>query len=39
VRSKESLLATVETAAAAGCAALIVSDELDDLRGPPAGSS
>jgi len=32
VRSKESLLGTVEAAAADGCAALIVSDELDDLR-------
>ncbi|HEY2672429.1 MAG TPA: sugar ABC transporter ATP-binding protein [Rugosimonospora sp.] len=32
VKSKESLLGTVATAAAGGCAALIVSDELDDLR-------
>jgi simple sugar transport system ATP-binding protein len=32
VRSKESLLGTVEAAADGGCAALIVSDELDDLR-------
>ncbi len=32
VRSKESLLGTVEAAAAAGSAALIISDELDDLR-------
>ncbi|OLB78789.1 MAG: multidrug ABC transporter ATP-binding protein [Actinobacteria bacterium 13_2_20CM_2_71_6] len=32
VRSKESLLGTVEAAVADGCAALIVSDELDDLR-------
>ena len=32
VKSKESLLGTVESAAARGCAALIVSDELDDLR-------
>jgi simple sugar transport system ATP-binding protein len=32
VRSKESLLGTVAAAAARGCAALIVSDELDDLR-------
>jgi simple sugar transport system ATP-binding protein len=32
VRSKESLLGTVEAAAAGGSAALIVSDELDDLR-------
>jgi simple sugar transport system ATP-binding protein len=32
VKSKESLLGTVEAAAAQGCAALIVSDELDDLR-------
>jgi simple sugar transport system ATP-binding protein len=32
VKSKESLLGTVEAAAAGGCAALIVSDELDDLR-------
>jgi simple sugar transport system ATP-binding protein len=32
VKSKESLLGTVESAAAAGRAAVIVSDELDDLR-------
>jgi len=32
VKSKESLLGTVEAAAAEGRAALIVSDELDDLR-------
>jgi len=32
VKSKESLLGTVETATAAGSAAVIVSDELDDLR-------
>jgi len=32
VKSKESLLGTVEVATAAGSAALIVSDELDDLR-------
>jgi simple sugar transport system ATP-binding protein len=33
VRSKESLLGTVESAATdGGCAALIISDELDDLR-------
>jgi simple sugar transport system ATP-binding protein len=32
VKSKESLLGTVEAAADDGCAALIVSDELDDLR-------
>ncbi|GIH21057.1 sugar ABC transporter ATP-binding protein [Rugosimonospora africana] len=32
VKSKESLLGTVATAASDGCAALIVSDELDDLR-------
>jgi simple sugar transport system ATP-binding protein len=32
VRSKESLLGTVESVVAEGCAALIVSDELDDLR-------
>ena len=32
VKSKESLLGTVATAVAGGCAALIVSDELDDLR-------
>jgi simple sugar transport system ATP-binding protein len=32
VKSKETLLAQVATAAAEGCAALIVSDELDDLR-------
>jgi simple sugar transport system ATP-binding protein len=32
VKSKESLLGTVEEAAAVGNAALIVSDELDDLR-------
>jgi simple sugar transport system ATP-binding protein len=32
VKSKESLLGTVEEAAASGNAALIVSDELDDLR-------
>jgi simple sugar transport system ATP-binding protein len=32
VKSKESLLGNVAAAAAGGCAALIVSDELDDLR-------
>jgi simple sugar transport system ATP-binding protein len=32
VKSKESLLGTVEAAAQRGCGALIVSDELDDLR-------
>jgi simple sugar transport system ATP-binding protein len=32
VKSKESLLGTVESATAAGSAAVIVSDELDDLR-------
>src|SRR5437763_7357857 len=32
VKSKETLLGTVEAAAAEGRAALIVSDELDDLR-------
>jgi simple sugar transport system ATP-binding protein len=32
VKSKESLLGTVAAATAEGCAALIVSDELDDLR-------
>ncbi len=32
VKSKESLLEQVAAAAAEGCAALIVSDELDDLR-------
>jgi simple sugar transport system ATP-binding protein len=32
VRSKESLLETVEAAAADGRAALIISDEMDDLR-------
>ncbi len=32
VKSKESLLGTVSAAASRGCAALIVSDELDDLR-------
>jgi simple sugar transport system ATP-binding protein len=32
VKSKESLLGMVATAAAGGCGALIVSDELDDLR-------
>jgi simple sugar transport system ATP-binding protein len=32
VRSKQTLLAAVETARAAGAAVLIVSDELDDLR-------
>ncbi len=32
VKSKESLLGTVAAAAEQGCAALIVSDELDDLR-------
>jgi simple sugar transport system ATP-binding protein len=32
VKSKESLLGTVEEAVGRGCAALIVSDELDDLR-------
>ncbi|GII20946.1 sugar ABC transporter ATP-binding protein [Planosporangium mesophilum] len=33
VRSKESLLGIVDAAAAAGAAVLVVSDELDDLRG------
>ncbi|WP_163512503.1 sugar ABC transporter ATP-binding protein [Fodinicola acaciae] len=33
VRAKETLLAAVDDAAAAGKAAVIVSDELDDLRG------
>jgi simple sugar transport system ATP-binding protein len=32
VKSKESLLGTVRDAARRGCAVLIVSDELDDLR-------
>jgi simple sugar transport system ATP-binding protein len=32
VKSKESLLGSVEEAVRRGCAALIVSDELDDLR-------
>jgi simple sugar transport system ATP-binding protein len=32
VKSKESLLGTVEEAVGRGCAALVVSDELDDLR-------
>ena len=32
VKSKESLLGTVAQAAERGCAAVIVSDELDDLR-------
>ncbi|GAA2059845.1 sugar ABC transporter ATP-binding protein [Catenulispora yoronensis] len=32
VKSKESLLGTVRQAAEAGCGALLVSDELDDLR-------
>ncbi|NUP54013.1 MAG: sugar ABC transporter ATP-binding protein [Catenulispora sp.] len=32
VKSKESLLGTVRQAAADGCGALLVSDELDDLR-------
>ena len=32
VKSKESLLGTVQQAAESGCGALLVSDELDDLR-------
>jgi simple sugar transport system ATP-binding protein len=32
VKSKESLLGTVQQAAVDGCGALLVSDELDDLR-------
>jgi simple sugar transport system ATP-binding protein len=32
VRSKETLLAVVDTVRAAGCGVVIASDELDDLR-------